>query len=101
MWLNEKLIECPIGAYEDGIVVVAHPCDDNPRGVHITIDHGNGLITKYFHIEINKLYVKVGDYVKKGNPIGYMGTTGASTGEHLHFQVELNGIPVNPIPYLV
>ena len=64
----------------------------------ITIDHGNGLVTKYMHH--SEIYVKVGDHVEKGQQIGLSGTTGRSTGNHLHFQVEENGVAVNPLLYL-
>ena len=64
----------------------------------ITIDHGDGLVTKYMHH--SEMYVKVGDHVEKGQQIGLSGSTGNSTGNHLHFQVEENGVAVNPLLYL-
>lgn len=67
-------------------------------GNMIVIDHGNGYVTKYMHHY--KMYVKAGDHVYKGQQIGLTGTTGHSTGIHLHFQVEVNGKAVNPEPYL-
>ena len=55
-------------------------------------------MTKYMHH--SEIYVKVGDHVEKGQQIGLSGTTGRSTGNHLHFQVEENGVAVNPLLYL-
>ena len=63
----------------------------------IIIDHGKGLITKYMHHE--KLFVEEGQKVEKGQQIGLSGTTGMSTGNHLHFQVEKNGTPVDPMQF--
>ncbi len=67
-------------------------------GNWVVIDHGNGLVTKYMHH--SALCVTEGQYVEKGQQIGAVGTTGYSTGNHLHFQVELNGVPVNPDLYM-
>lgn len=67
-------------------------------GNWVVIDHGDGLVTKYMHH--SALYVSAGQYVEKGQEIGAVGTTGYSTGNHLHFQVELNGVAVNPDLYL-
>lgn len=67
-------------------------------GNWVVIDHGNGLVTKYMHH--SALAVTAGQYVEKGQQIGAVGTTGYSTGNHLHFQVELNGVAVNPDLYL-
>lgn len=68
-------------------------------GYWVVINHGNGLTTKYMHM-YEMPYVSAGDTVVKGQHIGGVGTTGQSTGNHLHFQVEENGIPVNPDKYL-
>lgn len=68
------------------------------EGRMVVIDHGNGLVTRYKHHD--RIYVEAGDKVEKGQQIGLSGTTGVSTGNHLHFQVELNGIPVDPLTYL-
>lgn len=64
------------------------------EGNYLTINHGNGFTTTYMHC--SKLFVSVGDTVKKGDKIAAVGNTGTSTGSHLHFQVELYGSPVNP-----
>ena len=63
----------------------------------VIIDHGNGLVTKYMHHE--KVFVEEGQKVEKGQQIGLSGTTGQSTGNHLHFQVEENGTAVDPFQY--
>ena len=86
----------PTYAAEAGTVITAGWNDS--AGNWIIIDHGNGLVTKYMHHD--KMYVKEGQHVEKGQQIGLSGTTGNSTGNHLHFQVEENGAAVDPAPYL-
>lgn len=85
-----------------GKVITASYGENGGAGNCIAIDHGyfNGirLVTKYFHL--SKINVSVGQEVTKGQLIGIQGTTGRSTGVHLHFQVEENGKPVNPLKYL-
>ena len=71
----------------------------NSAGYWVVINHGNGLVTKYMHMW-QMPYVSEGQTVEKGQNIGGVGTTGQSTGNHLHFQVELNGVPVNPSNYM-
>lgn len=70
----------------------------NSAGNWVVISHGNGLVTKYMHH--SSICVSAGQRVAKGQQIGYVGSTGYSTGAHLHFQVELNGTPVNPNDYM-
>ncbi|MGI6119485.1 MAG: peptidoglycan DD-metalloendopeptidase family protein [Desulfosporosinus sp.] len=67
-------------------------------GYMILIDHGNGVMTRYAHS--SKLLVSVGQQVKQGQSIGLVGSTGHSTGPHLHFEVIINGSTVNPSKYL-
>ena len=67
-------------------------------GNSILIDHGNGIMTRYGHS--SKLLVSAGDSVSKGQTIGLVGSTGRSTGSHLHFEVIINGDTVNPLSYL-
>ncbi len=67
-------------------------------GRYIEIDHGFGIVTLYAHN--NRLLVKTGDVVRQGQKIGLMGSTGRSTGPHLHFEVHLDGSAVDPMDYL-
>jgi len=86
----------PVYAAGDGIVIRA---DHASRGYgnHVRIDHGFGYVTLYGHM--SKLKVKKGQHVKRGDVIGLVGSTGRSTGPHLHYEVRINGKPVNPINY--
>ena len=86
----------PTYAADDGTVTIAGWSDS--AGNWVVIDHGNGLVTKYMHH--SRIVVSQGQTVKKGQKIGEVGNTGQSTGPHLHFQVELNGVAVNPDDYL-
>ncbi|MFQ7354830.1 MAG: murein hydrolase activator EnvC family protein [Coprococcus phoceensis] len=87
----------PIYAAATGKVTTAGY--SNSAGYWVVINHGNGLVTKYMHMW-QMPYVSTGQTVEKGQNIGGVGTTGQSTGNHLHFQVELNGVPVNPSNYM-
>lgn len=87
----------PIYAAAAGTVMIAGY--SYSAGYWVVINHGNGLVTKYMHMYQMPL-VSAGDSVVKGQHIGGVGTTGQSTGNHLHFQVELNGVAVNPSNYL-
>jgi murein DD-endopeptidase MepM/ murein hydrolase activator NlpD len=75
-----------------GRVLSARHVDD--YGKVIDVDHGNGIVTRYAHL--NRMLVKPGDKVVKGDVIGEVGNTGRSTGPHLHYEVEVNGRRVNP-----
>lgn len=68
------------------------------RGNYVAIDHGNGLVTYYMHC--SKLLVSVGDPVKQGTVIALVGSTGISTGPHVHFSVAENGVYVDPLKYV-
>jgi len=86
----------PINAAASGKVIYAdfHPA----YGKSVEIDHGNGLVTRYAHG--SELLVKEGDLVVRGQRISRVGSTGRSTGPHLHFEVRLNGVPQNPGRFL-
>ncbi|MCL5278020.1 MAG: M23 family metallopeptidase [Deltaproteobacteria bacterium] len=84
-------------APSNGIVSFAGP--DDGYGLAIIIDHGYGITTLYGHL--SKLDVKAGEIVTRGQVIGNVGDTGFSTGPHLHYEVMINGIPINPIRYMV
>ena len=86
----------PILATADGIVTFAGK--KGLLGKTIIIDHGHGMITRYGHN--SKLLKKRGDKVKRWETIALMGSTGRSTGPHVHYEVRLNGIPVNPEKYI-
>lgn len=85
-----------VEASGDGIVFSASP--DSGYGNAILIDHGYGITTKYGHL--SKIYVVVGQEVKRGQVIGAIGMTGKTTGPHLHYEVLVNETPVNPSRYL-
>ena len=86
----------PIGAATDGVVVSA-----GWRGGYgnaVVIDHGGGVTTTYAHQ--SSVAVSAGQRVSRGQTIGYVGSTGYSTGPHVHFEVRVNGSPTNPMAYL-
>jgi hypothetical protein len=86
----------PILAAAGGVVVAqeAHPAYGNM----VEVDHGNDLVTRYAHA--SKVWVKLGDLVKRGQKIADVGTTGRSTGPHLHFEVMVQGVPQDPQKFL-
>jgi len=86
----------PVDAVAAGLVTWAAP--RSGYGNMVQINHGNGMATRYCHNE--KLLVKQGDMVHKGEVIALMGSTGRSTGPHLHFEVLKNGVAVNPLRYV-
>ncbi len=86
----------PIYASAGGVVVFA---DTHPQyGNMVEIDHGNEIITRYAHC--SKLLVKVGEVVRRGREIARVGSTGRSTGNHLHFEVRYKGTAQNPVRFL-
>ena len=95
----------PILAVKDGTVVTSTALK-NPNGTYrsygeyIVISHGDGTMTLYAHGAPGSRLVSPGQKVKQGQQIMSVGTTGNSTGYHLHFEVRVNGRPVNPTPYL-
>lgn len=87
----------PVYATAEGTVIEAGY--DDQHGNHIIVRHGRGIDTEYMHL--NQMLAKRGQTVRKGQLIGRMGSTGRSTGTHLHYEVHRNGTPVDPRPYLL
>jgi murein DD-endopeptidase MepM/ murein hydrolase activator NlpD len=85
-----------VEATGDGLVIEAEP--DAGYGRSILIDHGDGITTRYAHL--SKIFVVVGEQVKKGEIIGAIGVSGRTTGPHLHYEVRIHGTPVNPARFL-
>ncbi len=86
-----------IVAPADGIVLFAG--EKGEYGNCVIIDHGRDITTLYGHMQ--RYIVKTGDKVSRGQHVGNMGNTGRSTGPHLHYEVRLNGVPVNPRRYVM
>lgn len=87
----------PIYSTGDGVVVVASNVTSEGYGNQVEINHGYGLRTKYAHM--SKIKTRVGKTVKRGELIGYVGSTGTSVAPHLHYEVIKNGQKVDPINY--
>jgi murein DD-endopeptidase MepM/ murein hydrolase activator NlpD len=87
----------PIIATANGTVTFAGK--KGAFGNVVVIDHGHGMVTRYAHTE--KMLVKRNDKVKRGDTIALIGNTGRSTGNHVHYEVHLNGIPINPEKYIL
>ncbi|MDY6951401.1 MAG: M23 family metallopeptidase [Thermodesulfobacteriota bacterium] len=87
----------PILAPADGIVTFAG--FNGGLGRTLVLDHEHGVITRYAHL--NECLVKPGERVDRGDKIGLVGNSGRSTGPHLHYEVHLNGIPVDPANYIL
>jgi murein DD-endopeptidase MepM/ murein hydrolase activator NlpD len=87
----------PVLATADGVVIFAGR--KGLLGNTLIIDHGHGMVTRYGHCQ--KFLKKRGEKVKRWEPIALVGNTGRSTGPHVHYEVRLNGIPVNPTKYIL
>lgn len=87
-----------IAASDGGVVVVAGWPDGQGYGNRVVLDHGNGYRSMYAHL--SNVYVSVGETVTRGQLIGQMGSTGRSTGTHLHLEIHFKGVPVNPLAIL-
>jgi murein DD-endopeptidase MepM/ murein hydrolase activator NlpD len=87
----------PIYATADGTVLRAG-WNSGGYGNMVELDHGRGIVTRYGHM--SAVLVHAGDHVTRGEQIGRMGSTGRSTGNHLHYEVRIDGRPVNPIPFM-
>lgn len=85
-------------AADSGTVMVAGWPDNYGYGNRVMIDHGNGFVTLYAHM--SSVNVSVGQTVTRGNVVGSMGSTGRSTGVHLHFEIRQSGVLHNPLNYL-
>ena len=88
----------PVLAADAGRVTVASWKDNSGYGIQVMIDHGNGYATRYAHL--SKVSVTVGQSVNRGDVVGLEGSTGRSTGPHLHFEIFKNGVQVNPRLFL-
>jgi murein DD-endopeptidase MepM/ murein hydrolase activator NlpD len=86
-----------VTAPADGII--SDTGSDSVHGKFVAISHGFGMITSYYHL--SKVLVRVGQKAKRGDKVGEVGMTGKATGPHLHYEVKLNGIPVNPMRYIL
>ena len=82
----------------EGQVVVQAVSGSSGYGNYVVLGHANGVTTLYGHL--NQILVRPGDQVKQGDTLGLEGSTGYSTGPHVHFEVRLNGVPVDPLNYL-
>jgi murein DD-endopeptidase MepM/ murein hydrolase activator NlpD len=89
-------IGTPVIATADGVVVIAGWQRGYGRVVYV--DHGNGISTRYGHL--SRIDVAAGQILKRGEQLGLVGSSGRSTGSHLHYEVRINGAPANPIDYL-
>ncbi|MDH5541583.1 MAG: M23 family metallopeptidase [Nitrospinota bacterium] len=90
-------LNADIIATANGVVIESKR--DSGYGNTIEIDHGYGIISRYSHNAVN--LAKRGDRVKRGQLIARVGSTGRSTGPHVHYEVLLNGVPVNPFRYIL
>lgn len=86
----------PIHASNDGVVLLARKLPIS--GNTVAIDHGDGIVSLYFHQ--SKILVQVGQAVTRGEVIGLVGTTGLSTGPHLHWEMRVDGVPTNPLAWV-
>lgn len=87
-----------IAASDGGTVIVAGWPDNSGYGNRVVIDHGNGYTSLYAHM--SNIYVSVGDTISRGQLIGQMGSTGRSTGTHLHLEIHYKGVALNPLAIL-
>jgi len=103
---NEKMHEgidiatrigTPVVAPADGVVTFVG--SEGSFGNLIVIDHGYGISTRFGHL--SEIYIRVGKRVRRGDKIAAVGDTGRCTGPHVHYEVRLNGVPVNPANYIL
>jgi murein DD-endopeptidase MepM/ murein hydrolase activator NlpD len=91
-------IGTPIVAADSGRITVAGWPDNSGYGNRVMIEHGNGYVTLYGHM--SKIAVVAGQSVNRGDLIGYVGSTGRSTGPHTHFEIRAGGSLQNPLNFL-
>ena len=93
-------LQAPIGARvnsaADGVVVAAGR--NGAYGLSVDVFHGSGILTRYSHL--SDIHIARGDKVCQGQTIGLVGSTGRSTGPHLHFEIQVNGRAVDPVHFL-
>jgi len=85
----------PVYAPARGVVVLAEPLA--VRGQAVILDHGWGVFSGFWHL--SQIDVTVGQEVERGQPIGLVGNTGLSTGPHLHWEVQVRSVPVDPVQW--
>lgn len=104
-WFDEADKTCDIYSPADGVVTAVRnnyktqDTSGSSYGNYVKIDHGDGIETLHAHLTYHSVCVSVGEKVKMGQKIGNMGTTGHSTGYHLHYEVRINGVKKDPILY--
>lgn len=93
----------PVQAVADGVVISSEEGNDG-LGVNVVLEHVvDGVVTRtvYGHMQFGSLQVSAGDTVSRGEQIGLVGSTGASTGAHLHFEVIVDEVQIDPVPWLL
>ena len=86
-----------VWATQDGVVVLKNRYAFS--GNTVVIDHGYGILSLFFHLD-SFADINVGDFIKRGNPIGTLGKTGYASGYHLHWEMRINNIPVDPMQWI-
>jgi murein DD-endopeptidase MepM/ murein hydrolase activator NlpD len=92
-----------VHAIAAGVVTETNNPGFSALGVHVTIQHlidGQSVTSVYGHMQTGSMHLRVGDVVTVGQVVGLVGSTGASTGAHLHFEIHLGSTPVNPLPWM-
>ncbi|MGO1854836.1 MAG: M23 family metallopeptidase [Microbacteriaceae bacterium] len=90
----------PIYAVQDGIVTIAGESSGGNSGFMVAVDHGEGVQSRYVHSWSDAIYVSVGQEVQAGDHIADVGSSGNSTGPHLHFEIRINATPTEPVAYM-
>ena len=104
LWKGWSAVASVCAAWDGTVIAVRDVVEgydvNRSAGNYVILDHGDGLTTRYYHLAFGSVKVACGDTVTAGQIIGFMGSTGASTGAHLHFQMEMSGVPIDPYPFL-